>query len=757
MELIYSVVLVILAITAISGLFVGVTNDAVNFLNSAIGSKAAPLKVILTVASVGIIVGAVTSSGMMEVARTGMFNPEFFTFREVMMLYLAVMLGNVVLLDIYNSLGLPTSTTVSLIFCLLGAAIAVSVYKIAHTTGLNAGDLGSFINSGRAMGIVSAILISVVLAFALGTIIMYISRLLFTFRFHKIFRNWGALWCGVSITAIIYFALFKGLKDQLTESAVIEFMNNNLMLSLLIIWIGSSAILFGLQRLKINILKINILAGTFALALAFAGNDLVNFIGVPIAGIDSYKMAAASGNMDMTMEGLHESVPANFMFLLAAGVIMIITLWTSKKAMHVTETEIKLSSQSEGEEKYGSTVMSRAIVRAAINMNNSYKRTIPKRTQDFISRRFAHLNADEKGDGAYDMIRAVVNLTCSALLIASATSLKLPLSTTYVTFMVAMGTSLADRAWGRESAVYRISGVMTVIAGWFITGMGAFIIAFAVGLGLMYGGNIAIIVISVLAMYMIIHSNLKAKKKDLDEAPSAPATWIDTTNDSREILQQCGDEVRDVMDKVTKIYNRTLLGVMKENRKVLRDMVKESNDLFYQARERKYAMMPILHKLQGNDIETSHYYVQVVDYLSEVAKALVHITRPCFDHIDNNHEGFSKEQVKDLMLVNDNVKEVYAKINEMLQTSDFSEMDKVMHMRDQLMEMINDVIKNQLRRINDNEGSTKASVLYLNILNETKTMVLQSRNLLKSQKYFVGSGAAEPAAGTQAPKGEFSD
>ncbi len=756
MELIYTVVLVILAVTAISGLFVGVTNDAVNFLNSAIGSRAASLKVILAVASVGIIVGAVTSSGMMEVARTGMFNPELFTFREVMMLYLAVMLGNVVLLDIYNSLGLPTSTTVSLIFCLLGAAIAVSVYKIADSPSLNMGNLGGFINSGRAMGIVSAILLSVVLAFVLGTIVMYISRLLFTFRFQKVFRNWGALWCGVSITAIIYFALFKGLKDQLAESTVIGFMNDNLFVSLLIIWAVSSAILFALQKLKVNILKINILAGTFALALAFAGNDLVNFIGVPIAGFDSYKMAAASGNMEMTMEGLRESVPANFGFLLAAGLIMIITLWTSKKAMHVTETEIKLSSQSEGEEKYGSTVMSRAIVRAAVNMNNSYKRTFPKKTQEFINRRFIHLNAAEKGDGAYDMIRAVVNLTCSALLIASATSLKLPLSTTYVTFMVAMGTSLADRAWGRESAVYRISGVMTVIAGWFITGMGAFIIAFAIALGLMYGGTIAIIGISALAMYMIIRSNIKAKRKNPDAEPEEAATWIDTTaGDSREILQQCGDEVRDVMDKVTKIYNRTLLGVMKENRKVLREMVKESNDLFYQARERKYAMMPILHKLQGSDIETSHYYVQVVDYLSEVTKALVHITRPCFDHIDNNHEGFSKDQVRDLMLVNDNVKAVYATINEMLQTSDFSEMDKVMHMRDELMEMINDVIKNQLRRINDNEGSTKASVLYLNILNETKTMVLQSRNLLKSQKYFVSSGTAEPASGTQTPREEY--
>lgn len=746
MELIYTVVLVILVITAVSGLFVGVTNDAVNFLNSAIGSRVASLRAILVVASAGILIGVVTSSGMMEVARTGMLNPELFTFREIMMIYLAVMIGNVILLDIYNSLGLPTSTTVSLIFCLLGAAIAVTAYKIADSPDLAAGDLGSFINSTRAMGILSAILLSVVLSFILGNIVMYLSRLLFTFRYHSVFHKWGALWCGLSVTAIIYFTLYKGLRDLLAGSAVIRFMDGNLPVCLLTIWVSISVVLFCLQRLKVNILKITILAGTFALALAFAGNDLVNFIGVPIAGYDSYIIAQGSGDMDMTMEGLRENVPANFLFLIAAGVIMVITLWTSKKAMHVTETEIKLSSQNEGEEKYGSTLMSRAIVRAAVNINNGYKRNCPKNVREFINRRFIHLNSDEKGDGAYDMIRATVNLTCSALLIALATSFKLPLSTTYVTFMVAMGTSLADRAWGRESAVYRISGVMTVIAGWFITGMGAFIIAFTLGFALMYGGHVAIVAISALAMYLLIRSNIRTKKKESVKEEAALANWINLSADTREILQQCGDEVRDVMDKVTKIYNRTLLAMMKENRKVLREMVKESNDLFYHARERKYAMMPILRKLQGYDIETGHYYVQVVDYLSEVTKALVHITRPCFNHIDNNHEGFSREQVKDLIMVNDNVKTIYTKINAMLQTSDFSDMEVVMQMRDALMEMLNDVIRNQLRRINGNEVSAKASVLYLNILNETKTMVLQSRNLLKSQKYFVASGSLESAA-----------
>jgi phosphate/sulfate permease len=737
MEIIYTVALIILAITAISGLFVGVTNDAVNFLNSAIGSKAAPMKIILTVASVGIIVGTLTASGMMEVARTGMFHPEMFTFHEVMMLYLAVMLGNIVLLDVYNSLGLPTSTTVSLIFALLGAAIAVSIVKISGDPTVAVDSLGKFINTERAMLTISGILASVAVALVGGTIVMYISRIIFSFRYAKIFRWFGAIWCGGAVMVILYYVIIKGLKAPLSGTAFLEFVTGNTALVMAGLWAAASLLLLGLQLLKVNILKVTILVGTFSLALAFAGNDLVNFIGVPIAGWDSYKLAAASGDTGMLMSGLAENVPANFLLLVSAGVVMILTLWMSKKAMHVTETEIKLASQKEGEEKYNSTVFSRAIVRAAVAMNNGYKTIVPDRAQEWINRRFETLSAAERGTEHYDLIRATVNLIASSLLIAFGTGLGLPLSTTYVTFMVAMGTSLADRAWGRETAVYRISGVVTVVMGWFITGLGAFVIAFAIALALMYGGPVAIVVISVLALFLLIRSNLLAKRKSLDEDGSEAYTG---GGNEKDILTQCSEEVREVMDKATGIYNRTMVATMKENRKALRDLVRESNDLFYRSRERKYAMMPVLDRLKGLDIETIHYYVQVVDYLSEVTKSLVHITRPAFDHIDNNHKGFTKEQAADLMAVNDNVKKLYDKINRMLETNDFADMDKVMTGRDKLMEMIGDVIKRQLRRIQREKSSTKTSVLFLNILNETKTMVLQSRNLLKSQKYFVGGG-----------------
>jgi phosphate/sulfate permease len=469
------------------------------------------------------------------------------------------------------------------------------------------------------------------------------------------------------------------------------------------LWVAATIRLLILQLLKVHILKVTILVGTFSLALAFAGNDLVNFIGVPIAGWDSYKMAAGAGDMNMTMGGLRDAIPANFYLLVAAGVIMIITLWFSKKAMNVTETEIKLSSQNEGEEKFSSTMFSRAIVRAAVAMNNGYKTVVPNRAQEWINRRFETLSAAERGTEHYDLIRATVNLICSSLLIALGTSMKLPLSTTYITFMVAMGSSLADRAWGRETAVYRISGVVTVVMGWFVTGMGAFIFAFAIGLGLMFGGTVAIIVISALAMFLLIRSNLKAKKKSLDDNV---ADAYAGDGSEREIITQSSDEVREVMDRVTEIYNRTMVATMKENRKALRELVKESNALFYRSRERKYAMMPVLDKLKSSDIETVHYYVQVVDYLSEVTKSLVHITRPAFDHIDNNHKGFSKEQAQDLMQVNDNVRKLYDKINSMLETNDFRDMDKVMQGRDRLMEMIGDVIKRQLRRIQGEKDST---------------------------------------------------
>ncbi len=732
MSELYTIIVVILGILALSGLFVGVTNDAVNFLNSAIGSKAASMRTILMVASVGIIIGVVTSSGMMEVARNGMFNPALFTFHEVMILYLGVMFANVILLDLYNSLGLPTSTTVSLIFCLLGSAIAVSIFKIAGSDTLTLSSLGEFINTSRALGIVSAILLSVVIAFTCGTIVMYISRAIFSFRYTAMLRRFGSLWCGISLTAIVYFALFKGLKGILAGHPFIEFINHHLFLSLVVCWGFCSLILFFLQRLKINILRITILSGTFALALAFAGNDLVNFIGVPVASFDAYQIASHAGTTEMMMEALSENVPANFAILLFAGVVMIFTLWTSKKSMNVSQTELSLSSAQEGEggSGYSSSAFSRTLVRGALNINNALESVVPKRLREKLATRFEYEDIEHSGS-PYDMIRATVNLTTAAMLISLATSLKLPLSTTYVCFMVAMGSSLADKAWGRESAVYRITGVITVVMGWFVTALGGFLIALVVGLVLIYGGTIAIVITTVLCGLMLYRSNFK--KKTTEQA--APKNRKPET--SEEILQSLSEEVCSTLVSATRIYDRTLLAVFKENRKVLREMTQQAQELYQHSSDRKYSLMSTLRRLQESDIDTAQYYVQVVDYLNEMTKALLHITRPAYEHIDNNHEGLSKEQTEDLMHINDEVESIYRQIEMMLRMGDFSEIDRVLAMRDNLFETIADAIKSELERINTSNSNTKASMLYLTILTETKNMILQSRNLLKSQRYFV--------------------
>lgn len=739
MSVIYTFAVVVLILLAIGGLYVGVSNDAVNFLNSAIGSKAAPKKVILTVASVGILIGALTSSGMMEVARSGVYYPEYFTFHEVMILFLGVMFANVILLDVFNTLGLPTSTTVALVFGLLGSAIAVTIFK-EPIIGAD-GNPVTLINSGKALAMIAGILLSVVLAFITGTILMFLSRLLFTFRYHKQLRRWGAFWCGIAFTIIVYFALVKGLKSSGLAVDLVAYINDHMALCLLAIFVVCSLLMYLLQLLKVNILKITILAGTFSLALAFAGNDLVNFIGVPLAGLDSWQIASATGNPDMLMGSLNEPVVANTTFLILSGLIMVLVLWTSAKSQNVTETELSLSStQDDGAEKFGSSAFSRAIVRVAVGCSRWFEDHTPKKLRTAVARRFEAPSASEinSDHGQFDLIRAAVNLTAGSMLIIIGTSLKLPLSTTYVTFMVAMGSSLADKAWGRESAVYRITGVITVVAGWFVTGFAAFLLSVIITLLLLWGGIVAIVLLSIVCIYMMLPKKKKAAKEE------ASTVKVAMSNDESEVLSSAVVEVCQTMQTTTDIYAQTIAATLREDRKALRSLVRQSNDLFYAARERKYAMLPTLHKLhEENYIDTGHYYVQVVDYISEMCKALVHITRPCFEHIDNNHRGMSEEQVEDLTTINNSVSELYSRINEMLQSNDFANIDLVLAMRDDLFDLIAQAIKNQLRRIQNNSTSTKASMLYLTILNETKTMVLQSRNLLKSQKYFVEAQRTE--------------
>ena len=735
MSPIFTVIVIILAILAILDLIVGVSNDAINFLNSALGSKVAKKWVILTVASFGIMLGVITSNGMMEVARNGVFHPGMFTFSDIMILFVGIMLSDVILLHTFNSLGLPTSTTVSLVFELLGSSLAVAIYKIYNDPALSFADLGQFINAGKAMVIISGILSSVVIAFTVGAILMYISRVIFSFRYAKSLKRYGAVWCGISIVGIVYFAIFKGLKSSgLITPELNHMINDNIVVSLFIIWAVSSLLLWMMQRLGWNIMKFTILSGTFALALAFAGNDLVNFIGVPMAGIDSYFIALESGDMNMLMTKLTEPAHVNIYFLIASGVVMVVTLFLSKDAMKVAETQLSLSSQNDEDERFGSTKISRALVSLAIRLNDVFKMVVPKKVLDKLNTRFIPDTSVDTSNVSYDFIRAVVNLTAASSLICLGTSLKLPLSTTYVIFMVSMGSSLADRAWGRDSAVYRITGVMVVIMGWFITALAGVTISFVMVLFLVWGGWIALALMVLLCGYILCHS-LIFKKKEKEE--TSLTTDVKEVKQDTDVLYSCTQEVCNTMEQISSIYNHMLVALFTENRRLLKETKTESEQLYRQANERKHQVFKTLKKLEDMNIETGHFYIQVVDYLTEVTKALLHCTRPAFEHIDNHHKGFTKEQIYDLKLVNDGVDNIFNKINSMLREKDFSDLNDVLVMRDNLFGVIAEAIKHQIRRLKEEQSSTKASILYLNILTETKTMVLQSRNLIKSQGYFL--------------------
>ena len=736
MSPLFIVIVIILAVLALIDLVVGVSNDAINFLNSALGSRVAKRWVILTVAAAGILLGVLTSNGMMEVARNGVFHPEMFTFENVMILFVAVMLSDVVLLNTFNALGLPTSTTVSLIFELLGASIAVAMFNIWNDPSLSFVDLGDYINTEKAMVMISGILSSVVIAFTVGAILMYVSRVVFSFKYAKSMRRYGAVWCGLAIVGIIYFAIFKGMKSSgLISDDFTHMINDHILISLGAIWVAASFVLFLLQQMKVNILKITILAGTFALALAFAGNDLVNFIGVPIAGLDSYAIASNTGDANMLMGQLAEPAHVNIWFLIISGVVMVATLFFSKDAMKVAETQLNLSSQNDEDERFGSTMISRALVSLAINLNKGYKAVVPQRIQNKLNSRF---DPDENADKtiSYDLVRAVVNLSAAASLICLGTSLKLPLSTTYVIFMVSMGSSLADRAWGRDSAVYRITGVMVVVTGWFVTALAGITLAFLCGLLLMWGGWIALAGLALLCGYILCH-NLIFKKHKKTEQTSTELITEKTQNE--DVLYTCTQEVCVMMERVSGIYNHMLVALFTENRHLLKETMAESDQIYHQANQRKHHVMATLKKLQDQNVETSHFYIQVVDYLTEVSKALIHCTRPAYEHIENHHKGFTKEQIMDLKEVNDGVDAIFSKISTMLRDKDFSDLDEVLRMRDSLFVVIAGAIKNQVRRLKEEKMSTKASVLYLNILNETKTMVLQARNLIKSQGYFLSA------------------
>jgi phosphate/sulfate permease len=736
MDPVYLVIVIILLGLAALDLIVGVANDAVNFLNSSIGSKVAPLWVILTVASAGVMIGTLFSSGMMEIARSGVFYPEKFTFSSIMILFLAVMFTDVILLDLFNTFGLPTSTTVSLVFELLGAAVAVALFTV-WTSGSLGGHIGEFINSGKALAIIGGIFISIAIAFAAGIIIMYISRLIFSFNYGKPFGYLGAVWGGLALTAITYFAVFKGLKGSvLVNSGMIDYLEHTMGKALLYTVAGWTACMAVLQHFfRVKILKVIVLAGTAALAMAFAGNDLVNFIGVFMAGYDSFRIAQdvalSGGDVALLHMGrLSGPVAVNIWWLLGAGVIMALALWFSKKSRTVTETEVNLARKGNGVERFSSSPLSRSMVRSSLTLGKSIGRIMPARVKDFINRRFEPVEPEDKA--SFDLIRASVNLTVAALLISLGTSLKLPLSTTYVTFMVAMGSSLADRAWGRESAVYRINGVLTVVAGWLLTALAAFSASMLAGLFLMWGGKAAITVMLLLVAFVLfksgkLHSKRKSKEQQQQQILSS----------EQQLAASCNEEVRLVLDKTLSIYKRTVESLEKEDRKLAKKAAGEACGLYEKFRDKRdYEVVPTLESIRINALELAQEYVQLADYSCEITKSLKAITETTFRYIDNNHAAFSEEQLDDLKVICRILSEAFAAYGKMEESGDYGRFGQIVNMREAILALNRKLTKRQIRRAKAGESTTRNSILFLNLVNESKIITLQSGNLMKSHRNF---------------------
>jgi len=760
MEIYYLLIVGFLFVLAVSLLIIGVSNDAVNFLNSAIGSKAAPFKIILLIAGIGVLMGAVFSNGMMEVARKGIFNPEFFSFSEIMVIFLSVMLTNILLLDFFNTLGLPTSTTISIVFGILGGAVGVAMVK---TTGSDPGidSIGNYINIESSVLIIIGIFLSIVIAFTVGLIVQWVVRLAFSFDHGRTLKYWGGIWGGFAITAILYFLLIKGAKGSTIISAdILNYIKSNTALILLVSFAGWT-IIFQLFIFftRVNVLKITVLVGTFALAMAFAGNDLVNFIGVPLAGFESFRVFMASGSSNagsFMMQALNKPVDTPILFLIAAGVIMVLTLRFSKKAKSVTATTIDLSRQDEGAERFDSSSLARFIVRKSIDLSKGFRTISPDGLIKFVQSRFqADIDFGNKDYKlAFDLVRASVNLVVASILIAIGTSLRLPLSTTYVTFMVAMGTSLADGAWGRDSAVYRISGVLTVIGGWFFTAFIAFLASFLIAILIFYGKMPVMILLILLSGYLLYRTHIlhkrRSEKEDKENGELISA--------SGQVLIACDDEVQDSIHKVARMLHQTYANFFKENHKVLKQLKKESKKLSKEIRHKRDEIPVTLKKFEESDLESGHHYVQLVTYMVEMSNSLSHVIQPAFIHIDNNH-AHDKEQKDSLLDFSDQLKSFFEFLQHLLKERKYDQLEQLIQHRDSLINTINDILYQRVKIIKKKQKGVKVSITYIEMLSETKNLILNVVQLVKADIQLLDNliGKRVPEEGASPVGGKESD
>jgi len=738
-------IIIFLFLLAIFDLVVGVSNDAVNFLNSAIGAKAASFKLIIAIAAIGIFCGATMSNGMMEIARHGIFRPEQFYFQELMCIFLAVMVTDVVLLDIFNTLGMPTSTTVSMVFELLGGTFVIALIKIAGDE-MGLLSFADLLNTEKALSVILGIFLSVAVAFFFGTLVQYISRLIFTFNYTKKLKYTIALFGGIAATAIIYFMLIKGVKDSSFMTADNKhWVQDNTLMLVGICFVFFTVLMQVLHWCKVNVFKVIVLLGTFALAMAFAGNDLVNFVGVPLAGLSSYTDFMANGNgdtMGYLMGSLNEPAKTPFLFLMASGIIMVIALMTSKKAQNVVKTSVDLSRQDEGDEMFGSSAVARSIVRSTMNASSSIAKVIPAGVKRWVDSRFNKDVMIMENGAAFDLVRASVNLVLAGLLIALGTSLKLPLSTTYVAFMVAMGSSLADRAWSRDSAVFRITGVLSVIGGWFITAGAAFTICFVVTLIMYYGGTIAMLAMIALAIFLLVRSNIsynKKLKKDKTKDDLFARFIASKDKDERWALlrQHVNNTLVNSMDYTIDAYNKVTNGFINEDLKSLRKVVYKTNNQKEQLKKLRRKEILGLRRIDNNiAIEKNTWFHLGSNSCEQMLYCLKRICEPCKEHVDNNFNPLSARAIEEFLPVRDELTTLMGEAREVLANGDYEKADAILKEGDRLKEKISILRKSQMNRIQEKDTNIKTSMVYLNILQESQELVSTWRHLLRAGRMF---------------------
>lgn len=745
MEIVYFSFIVFLFMLAVFDLVVGVSNDAVNFLNSAIGAKVARFRTILIIASIGVFVGATMSNGMMDIARHGIFQPQMFSFNDLLCIFLAVMVTDVVLLDVFNTLGMPTSTTVSMVFELLGGTFILSLLKIAtDETGLL--GFADLLNTDKALSVILGIFLSVAVAFIFGTVVQWLSRLIFTFNYTSKLKWKIGLFGGIATTCILYFALLKGLKDSSFMTPEYNaWIKENTMYLVGGCFVVSTVLMQVFHWCKINVFKIVIFMGTFALALAFAGNDLVNFVGVPLAAYSAYQDFAANGAGQadtFMMSSLNESAKTPFIFLFLSGVVMVYALATSKKAQNVVKTSVDLSRQDEGEEMFGSSRVARSIVRGANNVNEFFSKYTPKPLVRWIDARFNKDGAILAQGAAFDLVRASINLVLSGLLIALGTSLKLPLSTTYVTFIVAMGSSLADRAWSRESAVFRITGVLNVIGGWFLTAGIAFSACALVTIAMYYGGAVVMALFVFVAVFILIKSNFSTKRKDETDYEEQLFKGIMNAKDKAEcwgLLKKhvCATQ-QEMLDFVWKTYEDVVNGFVDEDLKTLRRAVKRidaEKSRRKKLRQRELVGMRRIDKRIS--LEKNTWFHLASNSGEQMLYCLKRMSEPCKEHVDNNFNPLSRECIEEILPVKKKIVDYLMRSERIVEDRDYEHIDALLAEEEAYKQQLSEMRRAQEDRIQmDLSQGLKVSLVYLNLLQETQELLSDLRHYLRAFKRF---------------------